>query len=42
MLGSLVVGSINVVIPSPWSIEAEVGTGLRVVLANVSAAGFQV
>lgn len=42
MLGSLAAGSISVVILSPRTVEVEVGTGLRVVSASGSAAGFQV
>ncbi len=42
MLGSLAVGSISVVILSPWTVEVKVGTGLRVVSTNGFAAGFQV
>lgn len=36
------VDSISVVILSPWTIEVEVGRGVRVVSTCGSAAGFQV
>lgn len=42
MLGSLVVGSISVVILTAWTVEVEVGTGLKVVSLSGSVVGFQV
>lgn len=36
------VGSISVVILTPWTVEVEVGTGLKVVSASGSVTGFQV